>query len=133
MIFEEIANKFNSLIKEKTKSAKESIIELLRHILLNDEFSTEQKIFAYWNISDNYALLKNHNNTYKNHVKFEGFLRNKDEKYKLMLICDAIKKAFSCSQRYKKCHNPLHFDMVNYCDITEENYIIYFQTLRTAL
>jgi hypothetical protein len=53
MIFEEIANKFNSLIKEKTKSAKESIIELLRHILLNDEFSTEQKIFAYWNISDN--------------------------------------------------------------------------------
>lgn len=38
MIFEEIANKFNSLVKENTKSAKESIIKLLRHILLNNKF-----------------------------------------------------------------------------------------------
>ena len=133
MNFEEIANKFNDLIKESTKEAKKQVIELLSPMLTDESFTTEQKVFAYWNISDRYALLREHENTYQNHLKFKDFLKDKNENYKLMLICDATQKLSLICGGYEEFWNTLYFDIINNCKITKENYIIYFQALRTAL
>lgn len=133
MNFEEIANKFNDLIKESTQEAKKQVIELLSPMLTDESFTTEQKFFAYWNISDRYALLREHENTYQNHLKFKDFLKDKNENYKLMLICDATQKLSLICGGYEEFWNTLYFDIINNCKITNENYIIYFQALRTAL
>lgn len=133
MNFEEIANKFNELIKESTQEAKKQVIELLSPMLTDESFATEQKVFAYWNISDRYALLREHENTYQNHLKFKDFLKDKNENYKLMLICDATQKLSLICGGYEEFWNTLYFDIINNCKITKENYIIYFQALRTAL
>ena len=133
MNFEEIANKFNELIKESTQEAKKQVIELLSPMLTYESFTTEQKVFAYWNISDRYALLREHENTYQNHLKFKDFLKDKNENYKLMLICDATQKLSLICGGYEEFWNTLYFDIINNCKITKENYIIYFQALRTAL
>ncbi len=133
MNFEEIANKFNDLIKESTQEAKKQVIELLNPMLTDESFTTEQKVFAYWNISDNYALLREHENTYQNHLKFEDFLKDKNQNYKLMLICDATQKLSLICGGYEKFWNTLYFNTINNCKFTNENYIIYFQVLRTAL
>ena len=133
MNFEEIANKFNDLIKESTQEAKKQVIELLSPMLTDESFTTEQKVFAYWNISDRYALLREHENTYQNHLKFKDFLKDKNENYKLMLICDATQKLSLICGGYEEFWNTLYFDIINNCKITKENYIIYFQALRTAL
>ena len=133
MNFEEIANKFNELIKESTQESKKQVIELLSPMLTDESFTTEQKVFAYWNISDRYALLREHENTYQNHLKFKDFLKDKNENYKLMLICDATQKLSLICGGYEEFWNTLYFDIINNCKITKENYIIYFQALRTAL
>lgn len=140
MNFEEIAKEFEYIFenikKRENNSKKESyrqIIALLNPILLSNDFTTEQKVFAYWNISDNYALLRDYENTYQNHLEFEDYLKDKNENYKLMLICDATQKLSIISGGYEKYWNALYFDTINKCKITSENYIIYFQVLRTAL
>ena len=119
MCFEEIANKFNDFIKESTQEAKRQVIELLSPMLTDESFTTEQKVFAYWNISDRYALLREHENTYQNHLKFKDFLKDKNENYKLMLICDATQKLSLICGGYEEFWNILYFDTINNCKITK--------------
>lgn len=78
--------------KEKRRSDL-ALIDYLQTALCNNELQgTEEQGFAYWNISDSFALLKESNSLYKNHSKFADFLKDKPSKYLLWLVCDATQR-----------------------------------------
>ena len=136
MMFDEISKEFTAIMRGGNKLTRVEymqIIELLAPIVDSEGFSTEEKVFAYWNISDNYALSRDHEGTYRNHRKFEAFLKDKDEKYRLMLVCDATQKLSLICGGHESYWNGLYYDVTDKCKITKENYVIYFQVLRTAM
>ena len=70
-----------------------TLIDYLQTALKNNELEgTEEKGFAYWNISDSFAMLKNSDGLYKNHSEFAKFLSEKPSKYLLWLACDATQR-----------------------------------------
>ncbi|MDY0064544.1 MAG: hypothetical protein RBS25_05685 [Bacilli bacterium] len=78
MTFDETIKKYNALLNQNTANkshdTEQQIVDLLEDFLLEDNIPDELKIWAYWNISDNYALQRKHERTYYNHVKFETFV-----------------------------------------------------------
>ena len=141
MDFNKIKNMFNELLerkldnpnKEEKTQAKRDRIALLEPLLERDDLTVKQKIFAYWNISDNYALLREHEKTYENHLKFEEFLNDKNANYKLMLIVDATQRLSITAAGHEDYWIKLYFDLTDNLEITKENYIVYFEVLRSAL
>ena len=70
-----------------------TLIDYLQTALKNNELKeTEEKGFAYWNISDSFAMLRNSDGLYKNHSEFAKFLSEKPSKYLLWLACDATQR-----------------------------------------
>lgn len=134
-MIQKIKDEFNRLINlPKNNDTHIKIIELLKPVLCDKSDNIDDKIWAYWNISDRYALLRMHEETYINHLEFESYLNTlKNDNYKLMLICDTT-QSLSLSvgghyDYYKKLFNQLTKDI----GIDDNNYIIYFECLRTAL
>ncbi len=141
MEFDEIKARFNELLeikssdyldKEIKNQAKKDVINMLEPLLERNDLTVEQKIFAYWNISDNYALLREHQKTYENHLKFEDFLNGKNPNYKLMLISDTTQRLSIAASGHEDYWTKLYFDLTDNLDITKENYIVYFEVLRSA-
>ncbi len=55
-----------------------TLIDYLQTALKNNELKeTEEKGFAYWNISDSFAMLRDSKALYKNHCEFAKFLSEK--------------------------------------------------------
>ena len=70
-----------------------TLIDYLQTALKNNELKeTEEKGFAYWNISDSFAMLRNSDGLYKNHSEFAKFLSEKPSKYLFWLACDATQR-----------------------------------------
>ena len=70
-----------------------TLIDYLQTALKNNELKeTEEKGFAYWNISDSFAMLRDSKALYKNHCEFAKFLSEKPSKYLLWLACDATQR-----------------------------------------
>ena len=136
MNFDTIAQEFTRLFRGEegqSRSGREKMIALLRPLLTQDDLDPGQKAFAYWQISDNYALLREHAATYRNHRAFESYLADQDEKYRLMLIADATQKLSLVCGGHENYWNGLYYGIMEDCSVTRANYVIYFQVLRTAL
>lgn len=69
-------NPYNNLTKSNER--KNKVCQLLKNLLLKKDLLDEIVMWAYWNISDNYAMQRKVDELYNNHTKFEKFLLNKD-------------------------------------------------------
>ncbi|MBS5852474.1 MAG: hypothetical protein KIC61_02505 [Staphylococcus sp.] len=135
MNINEIIVEFNYLLEQpKSNEIHIQIIALLQNVINNKDSETSELIWAYWNISDRFALLRRHDNTYKNHLRFESYLNSlNNENYKLMLICDTTQRLSLTEGGYYNYYRKLFMEIIENIKISDDNYIIYFECLRTAL
>ena len=79
--------------REKKRKHDLAVIDFLQAALRGNELEgTEEIGFAYWNISDSFAMLRDSGNLYKNHCEFADFLKDKPSKYLFWLVCDATQR-----------------------------------------
>ncbi len=116
----------------KSNERQQQVCELLEDFLTIDSINDELIMWAYWNISDNYALQRKANETYNNHKKFETFLVNKELKYKLLLLVDSTQRLTLINGGYGEYWDNLYFEIMNKLVIDESNVNITFNVLRTA-
>lgn len=131
--FNEITE-YNKVARIKTQKSQQQVIDLLEEFLVKEkDIPVELAVWGYWNISDNYALLRDNNKTYENHLKFEKYLADKNPKYLLMLICDTTQRLSINASGHSEYWNKLYYKIMNSAKVTSDNYNIYFQVLRTAI
>lgn len=78
--------------QEKKRAADLACLEYLQSLLNSDELNAEDKCFCYWNISDQYALLRNREALYENHKLFYGYLKSLPVKYLYWAVCDGTQR-----------------------------------------
>lgn len=74
---------------EKSQQAIAVIDYLQTSLRGNALKGTEEIGFAYWNISDSFAMLRDSESLYKNHREFADFLKDKPSKYLFWPVSDA--------------------------------------------
>lgn len=99
---ETIKSKFKELkvvgqrfaIGEAEKRQKDlMLIDYLKSVIQNGEVCDFEDIgFCFWNISDNYALLKDGQGLFENHKAFYNFLKPQNTEYLYWLCCDATQR-----------------------------------------
>ena len=68
--------------KYRAENDKRKIVELLESFLCECPDADNMQIcWAFWNLSDNYAMLRDASEEYRNHKLFEKKLMHMDEKY----------------------------------------------------
>ncbi len=83
----------SAMSAEEKREKDLKLISFLQSSLDNDELTTIEDIgFAYWNISDNFALLRDNDGIYNNHRQFANFLSNKPSIYLYWLVLDATQR-----------------------------------------
>ena len=79
-----------------TEDKREKDLKLIAHLKSFVENSIvsdfEDVGFCYWNISDNYALIRNGHSLCENHKKFYEYIVNGDACYLYWLVCDATQR-----------------------------------------
>lgn len=123
-------NPYNNL--NKSNERQQQVCDLLEDYLTIDGINDKLTMWAYWNISDNYALQRKANETYNNHKRFETYLANKDLKYKLLLLVDSTQRLTLINGGYGEYWDNLYFEIMNKLVIDESNVNIVFNVLRTA-
>ncbi|CDE17470.1 unknown [Eubacterium sp. CAG:841] len=79
--------------QEEKRKQDLAVIDFLQAALRSNELEGTDEIgFAYWNISDSFALLRDSNNLYKNHCEFADFLKDKPSKYLFWPVSDATQR-----------------------------------------
>lgn len=79
--------------REEKRKQDLAVIDFLQPALYGNVLKgTEEIGFAYWNISDSFALLRDSNNLYKNHCEFADFLKDKPSKYLFWPVSDATQR-----------------------------------------
>lgn len=116
----------------KSNERQQKVCELLETFLTKPNLPQDLIMWAYWNISDNYALQRKANETYNNHKKFECYLSDKDLDYKLLLLVDTTQRLTLIDGGYGKYWDDLYYDLFNKIEINEQNVNIVFNVLRTA-
>ena len=80
-----------SPVEKKTKDLE--LIDYLKSVIENREvFEFEDIGFCYWNISDNYALLRDGHALRENHQSFYECIMEYDSSYLWWLVCDATQR-----------------------------------------
>ncbi len=78
---------------EEKKKKDLELIEYLEFAIANKEVTEFEDIgFCYWNISDNYALLRDGHALRKNHQAFYDYIMSNDASYLYWLVCDATQR-----------------------------------------
>lgn len=85
----DIRNTFKVL---QAKGKLKDTVKYLSDILMTDNIDNMLAGFCYWNISDSYAMLRQSDNLYDNHLKFCKLLENMSEKYIFWVVCDATQR-----------------------------------------
>lgn len=69
------------------------LIAYLKSLIVNKVVVDFEDIgFCYWNISDNYAFLREGHSLYENHKKFYDYIINNDSCYLYWLVCDGTQR-----------------------------------------
>ena len=129
--FTDYKNPYQHLNKSNERQQK--VCELLETFLTKPNLPQDLIMWAYWNISDNYALQRKANETYNNHKKFECYLSDKDLDYKLLLLVDTTQRLTLIDGGYGKYWDDLDYDLFNKMEINEQNVNIVFNVLRTSI
>ena len=78
---------------EEKKKKDLELIEYLNSVIASKKVAGFEDIgFCYWNISDNYALLRDGHALRKNHHAFYEHVMSKDASYLYWLVCDATQR-----------------------------------------
>mgnify|MGYP000009352086 FL=1 len=79
--------------REEKRKKDLAVIDFLQPALYGNVLKgTEEIGFAYWNISDSFAMLRDSENLYKNHCEFADFLKDKPSKYLFWPVSDATQR-----------------------------------------
>lgn len=79
--------------REEKRKQDLAVIDFLQPALYGNVLKgTEEIGFAYWNISDSFAMLRDSGNLYKNHREFANFLKDKPSKYLFCPVSDATQR-----------------------------------------
>lgn len=79
--------------REEKRKQDLAVIDFLQPALYGNVLKgTEEIGFAYWNISDSFAMLRDSGNLYKNHREFANFLKDKPSKYLFWPVSDATQR-----------------------------------------
>ncbi len=82
-----------TVFREEKKRKDLALIVYLNSVIANREVTGFEDIgFCYWNISDNYALLRDGHALRKNHQAFYEHIMSKDAGYLYWLVCDATQR-----------------------------------------
>lgn len=130
MISSKIKNDFSYY---QSKGQKESVVNVLEKSLLTEDYTDEERGWAYWNISDNYAMLRWADNVYKNHQLFGKLVLSMDPKYIHWLVSDATQKLTLIKGGYEKYWNELYLRACNETEKSVENQLIRFESHRAAV
>ena len=98
----EISNRFRELkvigqrsllLPEETRNKDLSLIEYLKGLIESNLVTDFKDIgFCYWNISDNYALVKDGHSLMENHKKFYKHIKSSESSYLFWAVCDATQR-----------------------------------------
>lgn len=79
--------------REEKRKQDLAVIDFLQPAIYGNVLNgTEEIGFAYWNISDSFAMLRDSENLYKNHCEFADFLKDKPSKYLFWPVSDATQR-----------------------------------------
>ena len=88
-----LAGERTTYSREEKRKQDLAVIDFLQPALYGNVLKgTEEIGFAYWNISDSFAMLRDSESLYKNHREFADFLKDKPSKYLFWLVCDATQR-----------------------------------------
>lgn len=88
-----ITGQRGTLSLEEKKQKDFELIEYLEAVIANKEVTGfEDMGFCYWNISDNYALLRDGHALRRNHQAFYEHIVAQDKSYLYWLVCDATQR-----------------------------------------
>ena len=88
-----LAGERTTYSREEKRKQDLAVIDFLQPALYGNVLKgTEEIGFAYWNISDSYAMLRDSENLYKNHCEFADFLKDKPSKYLFWPVSDATQR-----------------------------------------
>lgn len=80
-------------LQEEKRKQDLAVIDFLQPALYGNVLKgTEEIGFAYWNISDSFAMLRDSENFYKNHCEFADFLKDKPSQYLFWPVSDATQR-----------------------------------------
>ena len=88
-----IAGQRATVSPEEKKKKDLELIEYLKYVIANKEVTGFEDVgFCYWNISDNYALLRDGHALSKNHRAFYEHITAYDKSCLFWLVCDATQR-----------------------------------------
>lgn len=88
-----LAGERTTYSREEKRKQDLAVIDFLQPALYGNVLKgTEEIGFAYWNISDSFAMLRDSENLYKNHCEFADFLKDKPSKYLFWPVSDATQR-----------------------------------------
>ncbi|MBU5437138.1 hypothetical protein KQI42_03895 [Tissierella sp. MSJ-40] len=127
-----IINIVQNLIQQDDKF---KIIDILRNFISNEDTNNIMDIgWAYWNISDNYAMLRMADEEFKNHIKFAEFINKELPKEMLYwTVSDGTQKQTLILGGYEKFWYDLYITACNTAPKTNDNFRIRFESHRAAI
>lgn len=88
-----IAGQRSAISIQERRDNDLKLIAYLKSLIDNNVVEDFEDIgFCYWNISDNYAFLRDGHSLYKNHKQFHEHIINNDPCYLFWLVCDATQR-----------------------------------------
>lgn len=116
------------------KTSDLAVIDYMKRLLNSGELCEAKDIcFAFWNISDSYAMLRKSDELYKNHQKFADFVSCSGNEYKFYPVCDTTQRFTLILGGHCAFWHELYRDTVEKTAVTYENYRIAYEAHRAAM
>ncbi|WP_160036394.1 hypothetical protein [Paenibacillus sp. An7] len=126
----DIYEKFNQLVNANDSI---EIIDLLHDFKKSKKLSLDEEGWVYWNLSDNYALLRNTNDLYQNHLKFVNWGKTALYPEKLhWLVSDATQALTLSLTDHFKDWTEWYLYACTHSNRSRENRAVRFESHRTA-
>lgn len=124
----------NTKSGEEKRSRDLAVDEYMRYLIDCGEARDFEDIgFCLWNISDSFALLRDSDREYNNHIEFADFVSRGDSKYKFWTVCDTTQRFTLILGGRGGFWQELYKDAAESCDVTDENYRIAYESHRAAM
>ncbi len=118
---------------EEKKKKDLELIEYLNSVIANQGVTDFEDIgFCYWNISDNYALLRDGHALKKNHQAFYEHIIARDRSYLYWLVCDATQRLTLEVDGYSEWWWSVYREAVC-CELEKASFFAEFCAHRAAL
>ena len=119
---------------EEKRSSDLAVAEYMRYLTDSGEVQDFEDIcFCLWNISDCYAMLRDSENEYLNHVDFAEHVSKGENKYRFWTVCDATQRFTLISGGHGDFWQELYKNAAENSAVTDENYRIAYEAHRAAM